>query len=224
MKNNKQILRAIIYFLIAVIFNLIFFIVGGTSHTSAEWVAYVWTYVAILVSFGAPLLCIKYKRTPENLVTIYLFAWLYSIGITVFNALVMLLNIKSVKIVILINGVVFLVYLIQLIFNMRVNYDIEKNEETIDSERQFVHDVSNKIRMCMQMVDDLTTKKSLEKAYDTVRTSPLHTNPQVMNYEIEVVRLVADLEMSTDSGDYETAKEIAGKIVINTNKRNAMLR
>lgn len=224
MKNNKQILRAIIYFLIAVIFNLIFFIVGGTSHTNAEWVAYVWTYVAILVSFGAPLLCIKYKRTPENLVTIYLFAWLYSIGITVFNALVMLLNIKSVKIVILINGVVFLVYLIQLIFNMRVNYDIEKNEETIDSERQFVHDVSNKIRMCMQMVDDLTTKKSLEKAYDTVRTSPLHTNLQVMNYEIEVVRLVADLEMSTDSGDYETAKEIAGKIVINTNKRNAMLR
>lgn len=224
MKNNRQILRAIIYFLIAVIFNLIFFIVGGTKHNSAEWMAYVWTYVAIIVSFSAPLLCIKYKRTPENLVTIYLFAWLYSIGITVFNALIMLFNIKSIKIVILINGVVFLVYLILLIFNMRVNYDIEKNDETIDSERQFVHGISNKIRMCMQNVDDVNTQKSLEKAYDAVRTSPLYTNSQVMNYEIEVVRLAGELEMATDNKDYELAKEIAGKIVTNTNKRNALLR
>ena len=107
---------------------------------------------------------------------------------------------------------------------MRVNYDIEKNDETIDSERQFVHGISNKIRMCMQNVDDVNTQKSLEKAYDAVRTSPLYTNSQVMNYEIEVVRLAGELEMATDNKDYELAKEIAGKIVTNTNKRNALLR
>lgn len=224
MKKNRQILRAITYILIAVIFNLIFFIVGGTKHNSAEWMAYVWTYVAIIVSFSAPLLCIKYKRTPENLVTIYLFAWLYSIGITVFNALIMLFNIKSIKLVILINGVVFLVYLILLIFNMRVNYDIEKNDETIDSERQFVQDVSRKIKMCMQNVNDLSAKKIIEKAYDAVRTSPLHSNGQVMNYEIEIVRVTSELEAATDNKEYDKLIELSEIIVSNINKRNALLR
>lgn len=224
MKNSKQTLRAITYLLILAIFNLIYFIVGGTTHNTAEWAAYVWTYISIFVSFGAPLICIKYKRTPENLVTIYLFAWLYSIGIIVFNALVMLLNIKSIKLVMLINSVVFLLYLIQLILNMQVNYNIEKNEETVDSERQFVHKISNRIRICMQNIDDINTKKCIEKAYDMVRTSPLHTSSLVMNYEVEIVRLTDDLENSIDNKDYEHAKDIAKEIIANTNKRNGMLK
>ena len=221
--NSKQIMRTVVYIGYIIIYNLIFFTKGGLDSSAAGWIAYGFVWLAILVSYIAPLYCKNYKRIPENLVTNYTFSWIYSAVTIVFNSIVILLKIKSVPVTLILNLIFAVVYLQQLFISLRVNYEVETNLERTDAERQFVRDVSKKLQMCRQLTEDATLKKEIEKAYDAVRCCPLKSNDMAMNYEIKIIGLVDTLETRLDANQTGEIPGIVQEIVSNVKKRNAML-
>lgn len=221
--NSKQIMRTVVYIGYIIIYNLIFFMKGGMDSSVAGWIAYGFVWLAILISYIAPLYCKNYKRIPENLVTNYTFSWIYSAATIVFNAIVILLKIKSVPLTLILNLIFVVLYLQQLFYSLRVNYEVETNLERTDAERQFVRDVSKKLQMCRQMTDDAALKKEIEKAYDAVRSCPLKSNDMAMNYEIKIIGLVDTLESKMDNNQNQEILGIVQDILNNVNKRNAML-
>lgn len=221
--NSKQIMRTVVYIGYIIIYNLIFFMKGGMDSSVAGWIAYGFVWLAILISYIAPLYCKNYKRIPENLVTNYTFSWIYSAVTIVFNAIVILLKIKSVPLTLILNLIFVVLYLQQLFYSLRVNYEVETNLERTDAERQFVRDVSKKLQMCRQMTDDAVLKKEIEKAYDAVRSCPLKSNDMAMNYEIKIIGLVDTLESKLDNNQNQEIQGIVQDILNNVKKRNAML-
>ena len=221
--NSKQIMRTVVYIGYIIIYNLIFFMKGGMDTSTAGWIAYGFVWLAILISYIAPLYCKNYKRIPENLVTNYTFSWIYSAVTIVFNAIVILLKIKSVPLTLILNLIFVVFYLQQLFYSLRVNYEVETNLERTDAERQFVRDVSKKLQMCRQMTDDAVLKKEIEKAYDAVRSCPLKSNDMAMNYEIKIIGLVDTLESKMDNNQNQEIPGIVQDILNNVKKRNAML-
>ena len=221
--NSKQIMRTVVYIGYIIIYNLIFFTKGGLDSSAAGWIAYGFVWLAILVSYIAPLYCKNYKRIPENLVTNYTFSWIYSAVTIIFNAIVILLKIKSVPVTLILNLIFAVVYLQQLFISLRVNYEVETNLERTDAERQFVRDVSKKLQMCRQLTEDAALKKEIEKAYDAVRSCPLKSNDMAMNYEIKIIGLVDTLETRLDANQTGEISGIVQEIVSNVKKRNAML-
>lgn len=216
-------MRTVVYIGYIIIYNLIFFMKGGMDSSVAGWIAYGFVWLAILISYIAPLYCKNYKRIPENLVTNYTFSWIYSAVTIVFNAIVILLKIKSVPLTLILNLIFVVFYLQQLFYSLRVNYEVETNLERTDAERQFVRDVSKKLQMCRQMTDDAALKKEIEKAYDAVRSCPLKSNDMAMNYEIKIIGLVDTLESKLDNNQNQEIPGIVQDILNNVNKRNAML-
>ena len=221
--NSKQIMRTVVYIGYIIIYNLIFFMKGGMDSFVAGWIAYGFVWLAILISYIAPLYCKNYKRIPENLVTNYTFSWIYSAVTIVFNAIVILLKIKSVPLTLILNLIFVVFYLQQLFYSLRVNYEVETNLERTDAERQFVRDVSKKLQMCRQMTDDAALKKEIEKAYDAVRSCPLKSNDMAMNYEIKIIGLTDTLESKMDNNQNQEIPGIVQDILNNVKKRNAML-
>lgn len=221
--NSKQIMRTVVYIGYIIIYNLIFFMKGGMDSSVAGWIAYGFVWLAILISYIAPLYCKNYKRIPENLVTNYTFSWIYSAVTIVFNAIVILLKIKSVPLTLILNLIFVVLYLQQLFYSLRVNYEVETNLERTDAERQFVRDVSKKLQMCRQMTDDAALKKEIEKAYDAVRSCPLKSNDMAMNYEIKIIGLTDTLESKMDNNQNQEIPGIVQDILNNVKKRNAML-
>ena len=221
--NSKQIMRTVVYIGYIIIYNLIFFMKGGMDSSTAGWIAYGFVWLAILISYIAPLYCKNYKRIPENLVTNYTFSWIYSAVTIVFNAIVILLKIKSVPLTLILNLIFVVLYLQQLFYSLRVNYEVETNLERTDAERQFVRDVSKKLQMCRQMTDDAALKKEIEKAYDAVRSCPLKSNDMAMNYEIKIIGLTDTLESIMDNNQNQEVPGIVQDILNNVKKRNAML-
>lgn len=216
-------MRTVVYIGYIIIYNLIFFMKGGMNSSVAGWIAYGFVWLAILISYIAPLYCKNYKRIPENLVTNYTFSWIYSAVTIVFNAIVILLKIKSVPLTLILNLIFVVFYLQQLFYSLRVNYEVETNLERTDAERQFVRDVSKKLQMCRQMTDDAALKKEIEKAYDAVRSCPLKSNDMAMNYEIKIIGLVDTLESKMDNNQNQEIPGIVQDILNNVKKRNAML-
>ena len=221
--NSKQIMRTVVYIGYIIIYNLIFFMKGGMDSSTAGWIAYGFVWLAILISYIAPLYCKNYKRIPENLVTNYTFSWIYSAVTIVFNAIVILLKIKSVPLTLILNLIFAVLYMQQLFYSLRVNYEVETNLERTDAERQFVRDVSKKLQMCRQMTDDAALKKEIEKAYDAVRSCPLKSNDMAMNYEIKIIGLTDTLESKMDNNQNQEVPGIVQDILSNVKKRNAML-
>ena len=221
--NSKQIMRTVVYIGYIIIYNLIFFMKGGLDSSTAGWIAYGFVWLAILISYIAPLYCKNYKRIPENLVTNYTFSWIYSAVTIVFNAIVILLKIKSVPLTLILNLIFVVLYMQQLFYSLRVNYEVETNLERTDAERQFVRDVSKKLQMCRQMTDDAALKKEIEKAYDAVRSCPLKSNDMAMNYEIKIIGLTDTLESKMDNNQNQEVPGIVQDILSNVKKRNAML-
>ncbi len=221
--NSKQIMRTVVYIGYIIIYNLIFFMKGGMDSSTAGWIAYGFVWLAILISYIAPLYCKNYKRIPENLVTNYTFSWIYSAVTIVFNAIVILLKIKSVPLTLILNLIFVVLYMQQLFYSLRVNYEVETNLERTDAERQFVRDVSKKLQMCRQMTDDAALKKEIEKAYDAVRSCPLKSNDMAMNYEIKIIGLTDTLESKMDNNQNQEVPGIVQDILSNVKKRNAML-
>lgn len=221
--NSKQIMRTVVYIGYIIIYNLIFFMKGGMDSSTAGWIAYGFVWLAILISYIAPLYCKNYKRIPENLVTNYTFSWIYSAVTIVFNAIVILLKIKSVPLTLILNLIFVVLYMQQLFYSLRVNYEVETNLERTDAERQFVRDVSKKLQMCRQMTDDAALKKEIEKAYDAVRSCPLKSNDMAMNYEIKIIGLTDTLESKMDNNQNQEVPGIVQDILNNVKKRNAML-
>lgn len=221
--NSKQIMRTVVYIGYIIIYNLIFFMKGGMNSSTAGWIAYGFVWLAILISYIAPLYCKNYKRIPENLVTNYTFSWIYSAVTIVFNAIVILLKIKSVPLTLILNLIFVVLYMQQLFYSLRVNYEVETNLERTDAERQFVRDVSKKLQMCRQMTDDAALKKEIEKAYDAVRSCPLKSNDMAMNYEIKIIGLTDTLESKMDNNQNQEVPGIVQDILNNVKKRNAML-
>ena len=221
--NSKQIMRTVVYIGYIIIYNLIFFMKGGMDSSTAGWIAYGFVWLALLISYIAPLYCKNYKRIPENLVTNYTFSWIYSAVTIVFNAIVILLKIKSVPLTLILNLIFVVLYMQQLFYSLRVNYEVETNLERTDAERQFVRDVSKKLQMCRQMTDDAALKKEIEKAYDAVRSCPLKSNDMAMNYEIKIIGLTDTLESKMDNNQNQEVPGIVQDILSNVKKRNAML-
>lgn len=216
-------MRTVVYIGYIIIYNLIFFMKGGMNSSTAGWIAYGFVWFAILISYIAPLYCKNYKRIPENLVTNYTFSWIYSAVTIVFNAIVILLKIKSVPLTLILNLIFVVLYMQQLFYSLRVNYEVETNLERTDAERQFVRDVSKKLQMCRQMTDDAALKKEIEKAYDAVRSCPLKSNDMAMNYEIKIIGLTDTLESKMDNNQNQEVPGIVQDILSNVKKRNAML-
>lgn len=221
---NKKSTRPVIYLLLVIVFNAIFFLISGTDHNVSGWISYGFIYVALVVSFIAPLVCINYKRIPENLSTIYGTAWLYSIISIIINSIIIATDFVKTSWCIVINIVMLAIYLIQLIINVNVNKSIEQRLENTDSERQYVHDLSNILKNVMNEVSDSSTKKNIEKAYDIVRTSPINSNESVMEIELEVTRLVNELADKAQTDQLDEINNIAVSIQKLANKRNMMLR
>ena len=76
------------------------------SRVDCLWI--VW--LAILVSYIAPLYCKNYKRIPENLITNYTFSWIYSGIAILFNAVVLLVKVQSVSVVLILNVILHNVF------------------------------------------------------------------------------------------------------------------
>lgn len=220
--NAKQMMRTVVYIGYIIVYNLIFFL-KGTNGSTAGWIAYGFVWLAILVSYIAPLYCKNYKRIPENLITNYVFSWIYS-GVTIiFNAAVIIGKIESVPLTVILNLTFTVVYLQQLFVSLRVNYEVERNLERTDAERQFVREVSKKLQMCRQQTEDAALKKEIEKAYDAVRSCPLKSNDTAMNYEIKIIGLTDTLENKLDEDQTQEIPGIVQEILKNVKKRNAML-
>ena len=109
---KKRVILSALYAIPLLLFNLLFFLIAGTSHPASVWISYAWIQVAFLILPAAPLLPRKTENSPVYRISLALIAFIYCAVEFVIGMIVIALRPASVRIPIAVQAVPFCLFLL----------------------------------------------------------------------------------------------------------------
>jgi len=75
-----------------ILFNLLFFVIGGTAHPKSVWLSYAWMQFAFLLLIVSPMLARKTENAPVYKITLALISGVYFLVEFVIGLIVIILR------------------------------------------------------------------------------------------------------------------------------------
>lgn len=222
--NKKSILYILLDLVFLIVFNTIFFVLGGTEHSVSVWISYGFIHFAYLMLLVTPFLIRKSTNT------IVLGFPLYSISSTYFfvafiaGLIFIFTHPESYKAALIVQVIIAGIYAVMLISHMIANESTADSIEKHEMELRYVRDASAKLKGIMDSISDKQLRKKVEKLYDLLHSSPAKSNNSVRDYELTVLGLIDALEGNIDRNDIAAAEATISNIERNASERNRRLK
>lgn len=219
--NKKRVVLGILMDLVLlIVFNVIFFAVGGAEHTASIWLSYGFMHFAYIMVILTPLLTGKSVALPVLGMTIAGVSSVYFIIELITGVVFILLNQESIKAALVVQIIIAGIYLVILFMNMIANEATAENLARQQDEAAFIKNASSRVKALMDRSGDKKVNKTVEKAYDLIHSSPAKSNVVVQGLEMQVVNKISDLEGAVSAGDDTQIVSIAGEIISLMEERN----
>jgi len=222
--NKKNALWLILNLIFLIVFNVVFFVVGGTDHEASVWISYAFIHVAYIMLWITPLLVRKGSKSTALGFPLYTISAVYFIVVFLVSLIIMLIHPNGFKAALVIQIILFGIYAVLLVANMIANEYSTDNIEKREEEIKYVKECASKLKGIADIIEDSQLRKQVEKSYDFIYSSPIKSNIDVRDYEVAVTDSIETLEENIASKDFETAKVTIAKILKDANERNRRLK
>lgn len=222
--NKKRILWILLDLVFLIVFNMVFFVVGGIDHSVSVWISYGFIHFAYIMLMITSFLI---RRTTNIAVlgfSLYFISSAYFIVTFVVGLIFIVTYSESYKAALIVHVMMAGIYAVMLISHMIANEHTADSIERHEMELHYVKDASAKLTGIMCSISDRKFRRKVEKLYDLLHSSPVKSNDFVRDYELKVLELIDALEGSIDRNDISAAEIIIGKIERNANVRNWYLK
>ena len=218
--SKKVLLRILLDLIFLVIFNIVFFVLGGTSHTASVWISYGFVHFAYLMVLATPFLIRKSSSASIFGFSLYSISSTYFLFEFVIGLILIFMNIESYKVTLIIQVIVTGIYAILLLSNLIANENTADNVKRHEEEVAYIKIASSRVKALVGKVSNKKANKEIERAYDTLHSSPSKTIASVRSVESNVMNKIAELERAVSNQDITTIITIAGEIVDLMEERN----
>ena len=230
--NNKKVTKMgkmntlwlILQLIFIGIFNVFFFVLGGTEHGVSVWMSYGFIHFSYWMLLLTPRLTRKGKSA-----AVFGFA-LYSISAVYFF-------------VALITGIVFILIapdgytvalLVQLsiagLYGIMLISHLIANEKTADAELErqpqidYVKNASAQMKSILDSIKDKDAKKKVERVYDILNSSPVKSHHNLAQMEMRILTMIDELGDAVSSEDKEGIIATSDSLMTAANERNRKLK
>lgn len=221
--NKKRILWILLDLVFLIIFNTIFFLLGGVHNKSSVWVAYGFIHFSYIMLLFTPSLCKRRTEQIEMRLSVDSVSLLYFWVTFVIGVVFIIVKPDTVKICVVANVVITGVYAIVLLTSLLANEYTADNLDIHDEELDYIKRGSTELRALIDLVNDKKTAKQMEFLYDLIYSSPVKSHPSVKAYERNVLALIEQLRIDIANGDDTNIHSIMDKIKENAELRNRKL-
>ena len=200
MKSN--IIKTVIALIFLIVFNLLFFLLGGTERTMTEWICYGFIHAAYLCLLATPLLCRGAKKGETVLSgSLYLRALIYFF-VELLIGLVFICFFAEEPILwpTIIQSVILAGFIIMQLMSTLAN---DATRQSLDKQRQeriHIRSLADLLRDTMQTTTDPGTRKKIERCYESISNSSIESFPQAANAEMELENAVNTFCMNAANG------------------------
>ncbi|MBU5417686.1 hypothetical protein [Anaerobutyricum soehngenii] len=222
--NKKNVLWLLLDLVFLVIFNVVFFVLGGTEHPASVWISYGFIHFSYIMLMITPKLIRKSSSSAVFGFSLYSISSAYFLIAFIVGVIFVFVRSESYKVSLVSQVIIAGLYLIMLISHMIANEHTADSIERHEMELQYVKESSAKIKGIMGSVEDRKLKKQIEKVYDLIHGSQTKSNNAARDYELTVMDLLEVLEQNIKRNDLVAASTTLDKIIKNAEERNRRVR
>lgn len=221
MKKNS-VLKILLELVFVIIFNVIFFLFGGTNHELSVWISYGFIMLSYLMVILTQFMIRPSKSAVLGL-SIYSISTTYFILEFVVGLIFVFMKSESWKVPLAVQLVLFGIYLISLISNIKANENTINNMERQAEEVSYIKNASSKVKLLVGKLDDKRANKTVEHVYDILHASPTRSNSNVFGLENSILGLINSLQDAVYANNIEEVYSIANNIEQALEERNRKL-
>jgi len=218
--NRQKSYRLILFLIIAVLFNLIFFMLGGTAHPLSVWIAYGFMHAALILLFVTPMFTRAAGRPLFGLPAMT-FAGICFIAEVIVGTVVIIKAPVTYTVSLLIQIVIIGLFFAVLVGSLSADEHTAANVASRDARATAIKDMAAELKPLIGQLGDDKTDREIQRAYDLLHASPLETSQRGAAYESEIVSLVYELKNEVMNGDSGKALDTAKKLQLNISLRNS---
>ena len=222
--KKTNVLWIILNLIFLVIFNAVFFVVGGIDHKISVWISYGFIHFAYFMLIVTPVLTRKSKSSALFGFSLYSISSIYFLLELVVGVIFILISFDGYKVAMLVQLIIAGIYGIMLIANMIVNEKTANSEEKRQYEIDYVKKASTQIKGLLGQIQDRDTKKKVEKVYDALYSSPVKSHPNVAQMENRILESINELEDVIFTGNNESIISLTNLLLSAINERNMRLK
>jgi len=222
--GKLQTLRFIRNLIFIIVFNAIFFIVGGTEHGFPVWISYAFIHFAYIVVIITPALIRKGKSVAVFGATLYGISTVYFIIALATGVTFILINPEGFEVAFLVQLILAGLYAILLVMNMISNERTADEEEKRAGEISFVKNATLQLRKITSRAKSEEIIKKTEKVYDVVSSSPVKSHENLAQLEMRMLTLVDELDKAVSEDNMQYAQSLAEALLAAAADRNNKLK
>lgn len=220
MNAKKVVLNILLDSVFLIVFNAIFFLIGGTEHSICSWIAYGFIHFAYIMCILTPILTRKSSVSALFGITVAGISETYFISEFIVGLISIWINPEDIRVSLCIQIVIAGIYMAILLINLISNEATADKLEKQEVEITFIKDMSMKVKALVDKADDKKANKAIEAAYDLIHSSPSKSNDAAKVVEREVANRITDLEDAVASKDKELIIKAANEVVSKMEERN----
>ena len=222
--KKKSVLWILLDLVFLIVFNVVFFVLGGKEHPASVWLSYGFIHFAYIMLLITPLLVRQSKNSAVLRFPIVSISAIYFIVAFIVGVVFIIIHPDSIKIALVVQVIIAGIYAVLLISNMIANEHTADSEEKHELELQYVKTASQKLKGIMDSIEDKKMYKKVEKLYDLLHSSQVKSDFSVKNIELEVFELIDVLGEQIGNNSFDEADNTIKKIEKSVKERNSLLK
>jgi hypothetical protein len=207
-----------------IIFNAMFFILGGTDHPMSVWISYGFVHFAYFMLLATPYLVRTGKSAAVFGFSLYAISTTYFFIELIAGIIFILVSPESYKAAFLVQFFISGGYAVCFISNMMANEYTAEAEEKRQYEITYVKNATAEMASLLSGISDRETKKKVEKVYDAINASPVKSHPNVSSLESQILVAITELRNSIGETKSKTVQNQADALLTMVNERNRQLK
>lgn len=222
MKAN--ILKVIIGLIFLIVFNVLFFLLGGTERSTTEWICYGFIHVAYLCLLVTPLFCNAGKGETVLSASLYLRALFYFFTELVVGIGFLWYNAESPTWPAIVQSVLLMAFLILQLMIVLANDATKASLAKQRQERVYIRSLAENLKEAMRQVNDPTLRKQMANCYESLNGSSLESFPEAIDAELELENAVNTLCSFVEQADMSQLGSQIQKVQVAMKHRNQAIR
>ncbi|MCL2054365.1 MAG: hypothetical protein FWG90_08055 [Oscillospiraceae bacterium] len=218
--KKTNILWAILNLVFLVIFNAIFFIIGGTEHNTSVWISYAFIHFAYFMLLLTPRLIRRGKSTAVFGFSLFAISTTYFLLQFVTGIIFILIAPDSYCSALLVQLCIAGLNGIIVVANMIANERTAEAEEKRQHQIAYVKEASVKIKGLLDKIDGKEERKIVTRVYDAIYSSPVKSHPNLIEIENRIIRSINELEHAVATGNKDDIISLANSLLPTINERN----
>ncbi len=222
--KKTNILWIILNLVFLLIFNVLFFMLGGFEHNMSVWVSYAFIHFSYLMLLITPKLISKGKSSAIFGFSLYTISSVYFLIEFIIGMIFILIAPENSKYISLVHLLITGLYLVMLISNMIANESTAVADEKRELQIDFIKNTSTRLKSIMGIVSDKNARKEIEKVFDVLYSSPVKVHPNLEEIEINILQNIYELEDAVSNENNVAIVQISKSLLSMVNDRNMRLK